>query len=105
MNKERLERLSYFDDMSSQAVDIIAGTMREDAWWDGAAILQQGDQGGCVYFVLEGHVRVEHQLEEGEIVSVGTLGPGAAFGLLGVMAGAQRAASCVAQGHHVRISQ
>ncbi len=98
MNKERLERLSYFDDMSSQEVDIIASTMREDAWWDGAVIVQQGDQGGCVYFVLEGQVQVKRQLEEGEIVGVGTLGPGAAFGLLGVMAGTQRAASCVAKG-------
>ena len=40
MNKERLERLSYFDDMSTQEVDIIASTMREDAWWDGAVIVQ-----------------------------------------------------------------
>jgi CRP/FNR family transcriptional regulator len=93
-----LNKHSYFEEMSDTEVDVIAGSMREDAWWDGTTILEQGDQGGGVYFLLEGVVRIQHRLQEGEIVQVGRLQRGAVFGFLGVIDGAPRAASCVAQG-------
>jgi len=98
MNGTRLNQLSYFDDMTPQEVDVVAGSMREDVWWDGTTIVQQGDQGGGVYFLLEGAVRVEHRLQEGEIIQVELLSPGAVFGILAVMDGVPRAASCVAKG-------
>jgi len=95
---DRLSGLDYFRGMKSQEIDVVAGAMREDAWWDGSVVVQQGDQKGSVYFVLEGSVRVERRLENGEIVAVGHLGPGAVFGILGVLDGAPRAATCAAQG-------
>ncbi len=98
MESERLHKLSYFEEMSAPEMEVVAASMREDAWWDGTTIVQQGDQGGGVYFLLEGVVRIEHRLKEGEIVQVDRLDPGAVFGLLGVMDGVSRAASCVAQG-------
>ncbi len=98
MEAARLQELSYFKEMTDSEVDLIASSMRNDAWWDGTTIIQQGDQGGGVYFLLEGNVRVEHRLQEGEIIHVGRLGPGSVFGLLGVMDGLPRAASCVSQG-------
>jgi len=98
MDAERLSGLDYFRGMKSQEIGVVAGAMREDAWWDGSVVVQQGDQKGSVYFVLEGAIRVERRLENGEIVSVGHLGPGAVFGILGVLDGAPRAATCVAQG-------
>ncbi len=98
MDVERLSSLDYFGGMKSQEIEVVAGAMREDAWWDGSVVVQQGDQKGSVYFVLEGGIRVERRLENGEIVTVGHLGPGAVFGILGVLDGASRAATCVAQG-------
>lgn len=98
MEGKNLESLSYFEEMSSSEVDIIAGSMRADAWTEDTAILLQGEQGGGVYFLLEGSVRVEHRLEGGQIIQVGLLHPGAVFGLLGVMEATPRAASCVAVG-------
>ena len=98
MDVERLSGLDYFGGMKSQEIEVVAGAMREDAWWDGSVVVQQGDQKGSVYFVLEGGIRVERRLENGEIVTVGHLGPGAVFGILGVLDGAPRAATCVAQG-------
>jgi CRP-like cAMP-binding protein len=99
MDKARLDTLSYFEEMSSEEVGIVAASMREGAWSDGMTILQQGDQGGGVYFVLEGTVQIEHRLEEGEVVQVGSIKPGGVFGLLGVIGASPRAASCVSQGH------
>ncbi len=98
MDVQRLSDLDYFSGMRAQEVEVVAGAMREDAWWDGSVVVQQGDQKGSVYFVLEGSIQVERRLENGEIVVVGHLGPGAVFGILGVLDGAPRAATCVAQG-------
>ena len=98
MDVQRLSGLDYFSGMKAQEVEVVAGAMREDAWWDGSVVVQQGDQKGSVYFVLEGSIQVERRLENGEIVVVGHLGPGAVFGILGVLDGAPRAATCVAQG-------
>ena len=98
MNSERLQNLDYFQGMSMAEVEVVAGAMKEDAWWDGSVIVQQGDERGSVYFVLEGSVRVERRLENGEIVTVGHLGPGAVFGVLGVMDEVPRAANCVSDG-------
>ncbi len=98
MEAERLNGLDYFSGMRPSEVEVVAGAMREDAWWDSSVVVQQGDQKGSVYFVLEGAVRVERRQENGEIVSVGRLGPGAVFGILGVLDGVARAASCVAEG-------
>tara|TARA_B100000575_G_scaffold227294_1_gene187983 strand:+ start:222 stop:713 length:492 start_codon:yes stop_codon:yes gene_type:complete len=98
MEAERVNALDYFTGMSKSEVEVVAGAMREDAWWDGSVVVQQGEQKGSVYFVLEGVVRVERKKETGEIVTVGRLGPGAVFGVLGVLDGVERAASCLAEG-------
>ena len=91
-------QLDYFRDMREQEIEVVAGAMTDDAWWDGSTVVQQGDQRGGVYFILEGQVRIERRLQEGEIVAVGRLGPGAVFGILGVLDGVPRAASCIAEG-------
>ena len=98
MDAARLTQLDYFLGMKPQEVEVIAGAMREDAWWDSSVVVQQGDRKGAIYFVLEGTVSVERRMDNGEIVTVGTLGPGAVFGILAVLDGVPRAASCVAQG-------
>ncbi len=98
MESTRLRGLDYFRGMQSQEIDVISGAMREDAWWDASTIVQQGDQKGGVYFILEGTIRVERRQDNGEIVTVGRLGPGAVFGILGVIDGVPRAATCVAEG-------
>ena len=98
MNPKRLAELEYFDQMSPEEIVVIAGAMNEDAWWDGSTIVQQGDQGGGIYFVLEGDVGVQRRLYEGEIVTVGRLGRGAVFGILSVLDGVPRAATCIAEG-------
>jgi CRP/FNR family transcriptional regulator, cyclic AMP receptor protein len=98
MNADRLQSLDYFRGMTAAEVEVVAGAMNEDAWWDGSMVVQQGDQKGSVYFVLEGSIRIERRLENGEIITVGHLGPGAVFGILGVLDGVPRAANCVSEG-------
>lgn len=98
MNAERLLPLDYFRGMRKSEIEVVAGAMREDAWWEGSIVVQQGDKKGGVYFVLEGEIRVERRQDNGEIVEVGRLGPGAVFGILGVLDGVARAASCTAHG-------
>ena len=105
MDTERVIGMDYFQGMQPQEIEVIAGAMKEDAWWDGSVVVQQGDQKGSVYFVLEGTVRIERRQDNGEIVTVGMLGSGAVFGILGVLDGVPRAASCVAENavpdHHL----
>ena len=98
MNVQRLTELDYFHGMGVAEIAVISGAMREDAWWDGSVVVQQGEQKGGIYFVLEGNIRVDRRLDNGEIITVGHLGPGAVFGILGVLDGVPRAASCVAEG-------
>jgi CRP/FNR family cyclic AMP-dependent transcriptional regulator len=98
METNLLISLPHFSGMSPEEAAVVAGVMRENQWADGAKIIEQGDKGGGVYFLMEGDIRIDRQQREGEIVTVGRIGQGAVFGVLGVLDGLPRAASCIAQG-------
>ena len=95
MDTNQLSTLPHFSGMSAEEMSVISAVMREQRWAAGATILEQGDTGGGVYFVLDGKIRIDRELRTGEIVTVGRIGPGAVFGVLGVLDGVPRAATCM----------
>jgi CRP/FNR family cyclic AMP-dependent transcriptional regulator len=96
MDTNPLSNLPQFSGMSVDEMALVSAVMSEERWAAGETILEQGDTGGGVYFVLDGKIRIDRELRTGEIVTVGRIGSGAVFGVLGVLDGVPRAATCVA---------
>ncbi len=69
----------------------LAPHLVEEHFAPGDAVVREGDAGRDLYLVFDGRARV---VRKG--LDVGTLGPGAHFGELGLVTGAPRAASVVA---------
>ena len=94
MDTERVASLDYFQGMQRQEIEVIAGAMKEDRpvgrVGRGSARRPEGKASTSYWKVI---FRVERRQDNGEIVTVGMLGVGAIFGILGVLDGA-RAASC-----------
>jgi CRP-like cAMP-binding protein len=63
---------------------------------EGATIVRQGDTSVSFYVVLSGHVVIEHEAG-GNRVTVEELGPGGAFGELGLIDDLPRAATVTAR--------
>ncbi len=98
MDTNEIAQLPHFVGVPEKDVGVIAAVMRSASWDDGSMIIEQGDSGGGVYFVMDGQIRIDRELREGEIITVGRITPGAVFGVLGILDGVPRAASCVAEG-------
>jgi len=62
----------------------------------GVAIVRQGDTSMSLYVVLEGAVRVDHQVDGSGSVEVTQLGAGGAFGEMGLIEDMPRAATVTA---------
>jgi CRP/FNR family transcriptional regulator, cyclic AMP receptor protein len=64
---------------------------------EGATIVKQGDTSMSFYIVLSGRVRVEHESRgRGTNIEIEELGPGAAFGEMGLIDDMPRAATVLA---------
>jgi len=61
----------------------------------GDVLIEQGDKGDGAYFLLSGTLKVE-LVHKGAIEDLGTLETGALFGVLAMVDGRPRAASCIA---------
>jgi CRP-like cAMP-binding protein len=46
----------------------------------GEVIMAQGDAGTCAYFIQEGRVGIVVEKEDGQILNMGTRGPGSLIG-------------------------
>jgi CRP-like cAMP-binding protein len=62
----------------------------------GQTLCRQGERGLAMFVVVEGRVRIVEELEGGNQVTVGQLGPNAAVGEMAVLDGEERTATVVA---------
>lgn len=87
--------LSQFD---SRSLGALSAVFEHRAYEHGALIVEQGSRRGGLFLLVSGWVKVERRLPDGSTVDLMTIGPGALFGVLSVLDGGERGATCVAQG-------
>jgi CRP-like cAMP-binding protein len=91
-HEETLAQVPLFADLSARQLRRIAGKLRERRFEPGATVVREGEMSGIGFFVVSaGEATVSVDGRE-----VATLGPGAHFGELGLIAGRERSATVTA---------
>ena len=88
----RIAALSDFADLPAEELDELATAMSEIEVEAGAKVITIDDYGTAIYFIEQGYAEVLN--DGGEATN--TLGPGDAFGEIGLLLTGQRTASVVA---------
>lgn len=90
--RELLRRSDFFRELNEDALEAVALACGDCSFEAGQTVIQQGEEGHCLFIVSSGIVEVV--LEGGdESVSLARLGPGQAFGELSLFCSAARAAT------------
>jgi CRP/FNR family cyclic AMP-dependent transcriptional regulator len=100
MNIERasalLARTVLFENLDDEARMSLASIAINRSYKKGHLICHQGDLGGTLFIIVEGHVKVFVTSEDGDEMVLVTLGPSEVFGELSVIDGGPRSASAEA---------
>jgi CRP-like cAMP-binding protein/Zn-dependent protease len=94
-----IDALPAFDDLDEAILSDLAGRVDVVTIGDGQAVFRRGDAADAFYVVRSGVIRIEDEDEEGgDTIVLTTLGRGDAFGELGLIGSAPRAATARADG-------
>jgi CRP-like cAMP-binding protein len=94
---ERLRETPCFSDLEPSELEALANAMELLPVDDGELLVREGERGDACYFIVEGRVRVSHE-HEGQATTLSDLEPGELFGLVSLIDGGKRSASCRAAG-------
>ena len=94
-----IDALPAFNDLDEALLSDLAGRVEVVSVGDGQTVFRRGDQADAFYVVRSGAIRIEdEQPDNGDTVVLTTLGRGDAFGELGLLGSAPRAATARADG-------
>jgi CRP/FNR family transcriptional regulator, cyclic AMP receptor protein len=93
VDTSRIAAVPAFADVPAPELDELAAVLSEVAVEAGANVITADDYGTAVYFVEEGHADVL----DGDGEATEALGPGDAFGEIGLLLTGQRTATVVAR--------
>jgi CRP-like cAMP-binding protein len=88
---------SMFNRLPGDSLRIAAKYFGINNYSAGDTIFEEGDKGTFMCFVQKGRVSVVKKDVNGEVVVMGTEGPGQNFGEMAVLDGEPRSATCVAE--------
>lgn len=91
-----LAELPFFRPFPHEALAGLAATAHWRSYAAGQTVLEAGDAAQDVFFVAEGTLRVSARSSGGHEVILNEIGPGALFGEIAAIDGAQRSATVVA---------
>jgi putative peptide zinc metalloprotease protein len=95
-----IDALPAFDDLDEGVLSDLAGRVEIVSVGDGQVVFREGDVADAFYVVRSGVIRIEDENEaEGDTTVLTTLERGDAFGELGLLGSAPRAATARAEGH------
>lgn len=86
-----------FDEFSAIELDQLAAVMTEREVFDGEVLVLADEKPDRLYIVIEGEVEVS-RMDGGQDTTVAVLGAGAMFGLVALLDGGRRSATCAARG-------
>lgn len=93
---EILRRIPMFASLEGPWLLQLARRMRKVSYPAKSEIVRQGDPGGDLYLVKQGHLKVMSQSREGRDVVLAVMGPGEVFGEVTLLDGAPRSATVTA---------
>ncbi len=97
-NRKRSEfvsRLDIFAPLKDDERAEVAGCLRQVIYAADEPIIRQGDQGGSMFLINRGQVRITVE-EKGAVHQLAVLGPGQYFGEMALLTGEPRTASAIA---------
>lgn len=94
--RELLRRINLFADLTDKESDTILDLMRERTITRGTTVFHQNDNGGGLYLILSGSVKIWRTGRDGRDVTVAVLGDGNFFGEMSLIDGQPRSASATA---------
>ena len=89
--------LDWFQGLPAPELDRIQAACLRRSFEQGQRIIERGEPGQTVLFVLSGHVLAVQWTEGGREIVYKDIGPGAPFGELSVISGAPRSLSLYAR--------
>lgn len=94
--KELLRKIDLFADLTDREADSILALMREKSIAKGTTIFHHLDDGGGLYLILEGAVKISRTGRDGRDVTVAVLREGNFFGEMSLLDGQPRSATATA---------
>jgi CRP-like cAMP-binding protein len=94
--KELLRTIDLFADLTDREAQTVVSLMRERAVAKGTAIFHQHDDGGGLYLILDGAVKISRTGRDGREVTVAVLREGNFFGEMSLLDGQPRSATATA---------
>ncbi len=95
-----LRRHETLRDLTSDDFDALVNAIEPKSYEDGFAFIRQGDHADHVYFLLDGEVEVTVDRPDGADFSARhAMGPGEIIGLVALVDGGPRSATCTACGN------
>jgi len=91
-----LREISPYNDLSDAELESFAGIATKRNYRKNMVLIQQGDDTGSLYILLEGEMRVYIEDDQGRELTVKILQPGDSFGELALLGDFQRIANVVA---------
>jgi CRP/FNR family cyclic AMP-dependent transcriptional regulator len=89
---EKLSKVTLFQGLTKQALDLISRVASEESHALGTKIFQHGDPGDKLYIILEGKVRISRDVPGMGEEALAVLGPGSVFGEMSLLDEAPRSA-------------
>jgi CRP-like cAMP-binding protein/Zn-dependent protease len=93
-----IDALPAFDDLDEDVLSDLAGRVTAVTLRDGQTIFRRGDVADAFYVIRSGAIHIEDVKEDGDTEILTALGRGDAFGELGLLGSAPRAATARAEG-------
>jgi len=93
-----IDALPAFDDLDEEVLSDLAGRVTAVTVRDGQTVFRRGDVADAFYVIRSGTIHIEDVQEDGDVEVLTALGRGDAFGELGLLGSAPRAATARANG-------
>ncbi|HEX3298614.1 MAG TPA: cyclic nucleotide-binding domain-containing protein [Actinomycetota bacterium] len=93
-----IDALPAFDDLNEEVLSDVAGRVTVIILRDGQTIFRRGDAADAFYVIRSGTIHIEDVQDDGDVLILSALGRGDAFGELGLLGSAPRAATARANG-------
>lgn len=91
-----LKQVTFFQGMSIDQLKVLAGICEEELIPRGTTIFEEGEPGGVLYIVVNGHVAIDRKGErKGDIVRLATMKAYSSFGEMSLFNNYPRSASAI----------
>lgn len=90
-----IERIALFSDLSNQEMDILKNLLDLKEYAPNEVIYAEGEEGDSLNIIIEGKVRINKRMVEGDQFCISTLKEGDVFGIMSFLDGSRHDATIV----------